>query len=246
MIAVEDIRIMAIGAHPDDCELKAGGCAALWAECGYRVLFVSMTNGHTGHYAMGGGPLARRRRDEAAAAAAVIGIESRVVDINNGELMPDLYTRKLLIAMIREFSPDLILTHRPNDYHPDHRYTSQLVQDCSYQINVPHFVPLTPAPMKRCVIMYFSDNFKKPVPFTPDIAVDITPVVDKKIAMVACHESQVYEWLPWADGNLSDVPKDAAERYAWLTDKQRQRYRLEADLCREKLVQIYGEKGGTC
>lgn len=238
-----DVKILAIGAHPDDCELKAGGCAALWADRGYTVRFVSMTNGHTGHFAVGGGPLARTRRSEAAAAAAVIGIESQVVDINNGELMPDVPTRKQLITIIREYAPDLILTHRPNDYHPDHRYTSQLVQDSSYQMSVPNFVPLTPINDKSPVIMYFADDFKKPWPFTPDVAVDISSVVDKKVAMVACHVSQVYEWLPWTGGRLAEVPTDEAERLAWLTRQQQGRYGKDAARCRDLLASTYGERG---
>ncbi|MGI6609407.1 MAG: PIG-L deacetylase family protein [Limnochordia bacterium] len=237
------IRVLAFGAHPDDCELKAGGCAALWAARGHVVRFVSLTNGDTGHYAMGGGPLAKRRRDEAAAAAAVAGIESLVLDIHNGELMPDIATRKQVIRIIREFEPDLMLTHRPNDYHPDHRYASQLVQDASYILRVPNMTPLTAPLLKPVAIMYFSDRFKKPTPFSPDVAVDITGVIDTKIAMVACHESQVYEWLPYDEGVLDEVPQGEAKRKEWLWARMQARFGRDADQCRDQLVATYGEPG---
>ncbi len=237
------IRVLAIGAHPDDCELKVGGCAAMWAANGDVIRFLSMTNGDTGHFAMGGGPLARRRRDEAAAAAALIGIESQMLDNHNGELMPTLEARKSLIHIIREFLPDLILTHRPYDYHPDHRYTSQLVQDSSYQLGVPNMMALSARMEKRPVIMYFSDNFQKPAPFTPDIAVDISAVIDKKVAIVACPESQVFEWLPFDGNRLHEVPSDPDERLRWLSERQKERSRKDADGCRALLIATYGEQG---
>ncbi|NLN19020.1 MAG: PIG-L family deacetylase [Firmicutes bacterium] len=240
---MSQIRVLMFGAHPDDCELKAGGCAALWTSMGHVVRIVSLTNGDTGHYAMGGGILAKRRRDEAAAAAAVIGAESLVLDIHNGELMPDVTTRKQVIRIIREFEPDLILTHRPNDYHPDHRYTSQLVQDASYILRVPNMTPLTPPLLKPVVIMYFSDRFQKPNPFVPDVAVDITEVIETKIAMVGCHESQVFEWLPYDEGIIDQVPEEEAQRKQWLDTRMRARFSRDADLCREQLIATYGEAG---
>src|SRR6266576_2647187 len=112
-------RILVIGAHPDDCEVKCGGTAALWAQHGFTVRFVSATNGCSGHHEIGGIELVRRRAAEAAAAAKVIGIEAQVMDADDGALEPTVARRKIMIALIREFRPDLVLTHRPNDYHPD-------------------------------------------------------------------------------------------------------------------------------
>jgi LmbE family N-acetylglucosaminyl deacetylase len=241
---MKSIRVLAFGAHPDDCELLAGGCACKWAAAGHQVCFVSLTNGDTGHYAMGGGPLARRRREEAARAAAVAGIKSLVLDNHNGELLPTIENRKQVIRIIREYEPDLILTHRPYDYHPDHRYTSQLVQDASYIVRVPNMTPLTPPLTKKSpVIMYFADFFQKPTPFQPDVAVDISDVLAQKIKMVACHESQVYEWLPYDGGYLDEVPEDETARLTWLTERMAQRFARHADLCREVLQTIYGERG---
>ena len=240
---MDKVRVLAFGAHPDDCELRVGGCAALWAADGHLVRFVSLTNGDTGHFSMGGGPLARRRRYEAAAAADLTGIESMVLDIHNGELIPDIKTRKRVIRIIREFEPDLILTHRPYDYHPDHRYASQLVQDASYIIRVPNMTPLTPPLTKPVAIIHFADRFQKPIPFNPDVAVDISPVIDTKIAMVACHESQVFEWLPYDAGQLEEVPQEAMARQEWLHTNMQARFSRDADQCRDRLVETYGDTG---
>jgi len=236
-------RILVIGAHPDDCEIKCGGTAALWAKAGHVVRFVSATNGGTGHHAIGGVELVRRRVAEAKKAAAIIGIESQVLDITNGELEPLLVYRRLFIKIIREFRPDLILTHRPNDYHPDHRYTSQLVQDSAYVVTVPNNLPTTQALRDNPVIAYLSDNFQKPIPFAADVVVGIDSVIETKYDMMHCHVSQFYEWLPWNQRREAEVPKSDRDRRAWL-----KKLRINADLDlakqnRRKLVELYGRKG---
>src|SRR2546422_4934179 len=88
------LRIIAFGAHPDDCELKASGVAALWAAQGHKVKFVSMTNGDIGHFEMAGAPLALRRKAEVEHCAKKLGIETEVLDIHDGELMPTLENRR--------------------------------------------------------------------------------------------------------------------------------------------------------
>lgn len=236
------LRILVIGAHPDDDEIKAGGTAALWAALGHKVRFVSATNGGTGHHAIGGVELVRRRLAEAQAAANVIGIESQVMEFTNGELEPTLYYRKQFIKLIREFNPDLLLTHRPNDYHPDHRYTSQLVQDSSYVVTVPNNLPTTPALRKMPVIAYLSDNFQKPIPFKPDVVVDIGSVIEKKLDMLHCHVSQFYEWLPWNMRVETSVPKGDRERREWLRTLRMKHDASCAQKYRAKLADLYGRK----
>src|SRR5437763_1677053 len=115
------------GVPTDDCELKAGGVAALWAARGHHVQFVSVTNGDIGHWRDAGGPLARRRTAEAQAAARLLGIRSEVFDIHDGELEPTLENRRAVTRAIRRWQADVVMSHRPNDYHPDHRYTGVLV-----------------------------------------------------------------------------------------------------------------------
>jgi LmbE family N-acetylglucosaminyl deacetylase len=212
----------------------------LYAGRGHHVRFVSTTNGATGHHEIGGIELARRRYAEAQAAGRVAGIEYHVLDNHTGELEPSVANRKQIIRIMREFRPDLILTHRPNDYHPDHRYTSQLVQDASYIVTVPNMVPLTPHLERMPVIAYFSDGFQKPLPFTPDVAIGIDDVLERKIDMLHCHVSQMYEWLPYNGGYLADVPGDAAARREWLGRRRAPDFASVADRYRDLLARLYG------
>jgi LmbE family N-acetylglucosaminyl deacetylase len=238
------LRVMIIGAHPDDAE-KAGGTAAKYTALGYEVLLVSMTNGDAGHYKMGGGILAQRRMEEARRAGEVIGAKYLVLDNHDGELMPTLENRRKVISLIRKFRPDLIFTHRPNDYHPDHRYTGVLVQDAAYMITVPNIVAGTPHLDKNPVIMYMSDRFTKPLPFKPDVVVGLDDVIEKKMDMYHCHESQMYEWLPFNRGALDEVPKNDSERRAWLGERRKRNDQMIADKYREKLIELYGEEKGS-
>jgi LmbE family N-acetylglucosaminyl deacetylase len=234
------LRLLVFGAHPDDCDIKAGGLALLYAIAGHRVRFVSVTNGATGHHEIGGIELARRRYEEAQAVARLAGIEYHVLDNHTGELEPTVTNRKQIIRIMREFRPDLILTHRPNDYHPDHRYTSQLVQDASYIVTVPNMVPLTPHLERMPVIAYLSDGFQKPWPFIPDVAVGIDAVLERKLDMLHCHVSQMYEWLPYNGGHLAEVPAGDAARREWLGRRRAPDFAATADRHRELLTRLYG------
>ena len=187
------LRIIAFGAHPDDCDSKAGGLAAKYAAAGHLVKFVSVTNGDAGHYEQGGGILAKRRRAEAQEAGRRIGIEYEVLDNHDGELLPTLEVRRQIIREIRQWRADVVLAPRPNDYHPDHRYTGVLVQDASFMVTVPNVVTDAPALRKNPVFLYFSDRFTRPQPFRPDIVVAIDDVFEKKVAMLDAHVSQMYE-----------------------------------------------------
>ncbi len=241
----KQLRVLVFGAHPDDCDIKAGGIAALYTQLGHSVKFVSVTNGDAGHHEMGGGPLAQRRHAEAQAAADIIGIDYELLDNHDGELMPSLENRYQIIRTIREFQPDLIMTHRPNDYHPDHRYTSMLVQDAAYMVTVPNICALTPHLERNPVIVYLSDNFKKPNPFSPDVVVGIDAVVEQKMSMLHCHVSQFYEWLPYNSGTLNTVPNSDDERRKWLAERLHTRFSSIANKYRKKLVELYGEQNGN-
>lgn len=124
------LRVIAFGAHPDDAELKFAGTAALLAAQGHRVKLVSLTNGDVGHFAQSGGPLAQRRKAEVESCHKKIGVDSAVLDIH-GELMPDLETRRKVVNLIREWQADVVLSHRPWDYHPDHRAVGKLAEDAA-------------------------------------------------------------------------------------------------------------------
>ncbi len=210
------LRIIAIGAHPDDCDSRAGGTAAKYAALGHHFKCVAVTNGDAGHQSEGGGMLAMRRRKEAQEAGRRIGIEYTVLDNHDGELLPTLEVRRQVIREIRLWNADIVMAPRPNDYHPDHRYTGVLVQDAAYMVVVPNIVPETPPLRKNPVFFYFQDNFQRPNPFRPDVVVAIDDVIDKKIRMLDAHTSQMYEWLPWVDGRFEEVPKDPAARLEWM------------------------------
>jgi LmbE family N-acetylglucosaminyl deacetylase len=236
------LHVIAFGAHPDDCDGKAGGVAAKYAAAGHLVKFVSVTNGDAGHYEQGGGALARRRRAEAIEAGRRIGIVYEVLDNHDGELLPTLEVRRQIIRKIREWQADIVLAPRPNDYHPDHRYTGVLVQDASYMVTVPNVVTDTPALRKNPVFLYFSDRFQRPQPFRPDVVVAIDDVIDKKVEMLDAHVSQVYEWLPWLAGRLADVPKDPAARKKWLAAQRPSQVLPE---WKQALEKWYGPQAAT-
>jgi len=239
-----NIRVLVFGAHPDDDDLQCGGTAIKLSKAGHTVKFVSCTNGGTGHHEIGGIELVRRRYEEAQRAAKVAGIaEYQVLDIHNGELEASVMNRKTIIRIIREFKPDLIITHRPYDYHPDHRITSQLVQDASYIMSVPNMLPLTEAMTEFPVICYMSDTFQKPIPFSPDIVIGIDDVFDRKVEMIHSHTSQMYEWLPYNRGVLHTVPTGDEERKEWLREHFLNP-RDRADRYRNRLIELYGEAEG--
>ncbi len=240
----DPLRVIVIGAHPDDCDLCAGGTAALWAEMGHQVKFLSLTNGDAGHQNMGGGALAKRRRAEAQESARRLGIaEYEVLDNHDGELLPSLAVRLQVIRRIREWNADVVILPRPNDYHPDHRNTGLVVQDAAYMVIVPNVASDTPPLEKNPIFLYCQDGFQNPNPFEPHIAVDITPVWDKKLNGLDAHVSQFYEWLPWTVGRLDEVPEGAAARRAWLAEVRRRPVKPEV---RAALVKWYGlERGNT-
>ena len=237
-------RILVLGAHPDDADIKAAGTASKWRRLGCEVKLVSLTDGGAGHQTQHGPDLVRRRRAEAQAAGAVIGATYDVLDNADGGLLPTLEARWKLIRLIRNFHPDLILTHRPNDYHPDHRYTSQLVQDAAYMITVPAVCPDSPHLESNPVIAYFSDDFRKPAPFVPDVIVDIGDELSHMMDMLHCHVSQFYEWLPYNGGYAAEVPADAAARRSWLDGRMRRRLWPLADRWRSQLLATYGQDKG--
>jgi LmbE family N-acetylglucosaminyl deacetylase len=232
------LNVIAIGAHPDDCDIKFGGTAAKMAKAGYRVKFLSVTNGDAGHQEMGGGVLAIRRRMEAQESARRLGIaEYEILDNHDGELLPTLEVRKQIIRAIRKWQADIVISPRPNDYHPDHRYSGVLVQDAAYMVVVPNITPDTPPLAKNPIFLYYQDSFQRPNPFRPDVVVPVDDIWDTKINAMDAHVSQFYEWLPWVDRRLDQVPKDLGERKKWLSS---QRQQPSTDAVKKTLVEELG------
>lgn len=235
------LRIIAFGAHPDDAELKASGVAALWAAQGHKVKFVAMTNGDVGHFAEAGGPLARRRKAEVAECARILGIESHVMDVHDGELTPSLENRKAVARLIREWQADIVLGHRPYDYHPDHRYTGVLLNDAAVVVVAPFFVPDTPPTQRNPVFLYYSDGFQDPKPFDPTIVVGIDEVADKKWKCVSAMPSQFGDKDSWQGRTLPNVPASDGDRQAYLLELVKKRNIAVADDYRQRLVALYGK-----
>ncbi len=237
------VRVICFGAHPDDCEYVAGGAAALWAGKGHAVKFVSCTNGEVGHFAMAGGALARRRAAEIRRTAEILGIQSQVLDNHDGELLPTIENRKAVIRLIREWKADLVISHRPNDYHPDHRYTGVLVQDAAYLVTVPFMCSDTPHLARNPVFLYYEDTFLKPNPFTGDIVVDIDAAVEKKLDAFDAMESQFYEG--GCNSTSDDQPRDAAGQKARrrkVRSDLSDHFAARAERFREGLERWYGKK----
>jgi len=238
----EPVRVIAIFAHPDDAESKMGGTAALMAQMGHQVKFLSLTNGDAGHYKEGGGVLGKRRRTEAKEAARRLGIEEyEVLDYHDAELIPTLDVRLDVIRAIREWDADVVIGLRPNDYHPDHRNAGQVVIDASYMVQVPNVAPDTPPTASNPVFLYMQDRFTKPYPFEPDIAVAIDDVFETKVDGLDAHVSQMYEWLPWIGGYIEDVPEGAEARREWLEERYRSRSDVSSDV-RQSLETWYGSQ----
>lgn len=238
-IAQDDkINVVIFGAHPDDPDGDAG-TAILWAKMGHNVLMVALTNGDAGHQDMGGGTLAKIRRAEAEEAGRRYGVKYITLDNHDGELLPTLENRLEVIRWIRKWNADVVIGPRPNDYHPDHRYTGVLLQDAAYMVIVPNVAPDTPPLKRNPVFLYTHDRFQKPNPFSPDIAVDITDAFDQKIYGMAAHESQYFSWLPWTAGRLDEVPEDPDERLKWLAS-ERSGVRISADV-KASLEKWYGK-----
>ena len=243
----QKLNIIVFGAHPDDAEFKASGTAIQWAKLGHKVKLVSVTNGDIGHWQTAGGPLAQRRTAEVEAAAKVMGTESQVLDLHDGELLPTLENRRLITRVIREWQADIVISHRPWDYHPDHRYVGVLVQDAAFMVTVPFFCPDVPFLTKNPLFLYSSDRFEKPYPFRADIVVAIDDVFDQKLDAVHELESQVYEG--GASGSvqfMQDVPpeRDVAGRKKWLRTKWEPRQAAEAKRFRSTLQKWYGQERG--
>lgn len=231
------LKLLILGAHPDDADYSGGALAAAWRRAGHTVRMVSATDGSAGHQEISGEGLKKIRIAEAAAAGRVIGAEYHVWDFRDGHLEPSLELRGRIIAEIRSFAPDLVLTHRPNDYHPDHRALGQAVQDASYLVTVPALVPQVPALRRDPVVAYLPDLFTRPAPLRADIVVDVTPHLETVIDMLACHVSQFFQWLPYNEGILDQVPTDATARRQWLKSwylakfaPYMQRYRREFEM----------------
>lgn len=219
------LKFLMIGAHPDDMDFCCGGTAILLRQRGHEAAFLSMTNGNAGHQSMAKEDLRLRRQEERLRAGKIYGIAYDTLNVEDGYLSADIRIRDQLIRYIRTYKPDVILTHRTCDYHPDHRACGQLVNDSSYLVGVPLICPDVPALRKQPVILSCIDSFTIPAPFRADIGVNIDQVIDQKIEGCLQHESQLYEWLAY-DGQWKDVLEAPTREAKTEALKARQRARF--------------------
>ncbi len=233
------LRILALGAHPDDCEWACGGTAAKWTSRGDQVRFVSLTNGELGHWKKEqvGAPLAKRRKAEAFRAAEILGTDPLVLDTPDGTLTASLEQRRTVVRLIREWKADVVLSHRPNDYHPDHRAAGALLQDAAYLVTIPHYCPEAPALARNPLFLHFEDEFTRPVPFQADVVVAVDDVFDRKLASLEAMESQVLEG--GCEGGPESWPSDEPGR-----ERRRQEVRAKFRTFFEGRTQRHRERIG--
>jgi N-acetylglucosamine malate deacetylase 1 len=239
------LRIIIFGAHPDDAEYRGAGVAMKWAKMGHHVKLVSATNGDIGHWQIAGGPLAQRRMKEVMEVGRRLGVTTEVLDIHDGEILPTLENRRMITRLIRQWNADIVIANRPNDYHPDHRYTSILVQDSAYMVTVPFFCPDVPPLKKNPVFLYASDDFQRPNAFRADVAVGIDDVMEPTLDALLVMESQIHEG--GANGYAGLYPEDPAGRQRRRDEVRKElenRYAGNANHYRDALVKFYGEERG--
>lgn len=196
------MNVLAIGAHPDDIELSCAGTLARCAKQGDQITMAVFTSGNMGDLKIPPAELAQIRQHEAQASAAILGAKLLWAGIDDEMVFPNETQREIMIDLLRQADPDVIITHAPNDYHPDHRYVSQLVFDSYFQKGLPH-IPGQKRPACRFgqAQVYYMDNVGG-IGFEPLEYVDITDVFDTKKTMLACHVSQIKPMLELAKTDI--------------------------------------------
>ena len=186
------MRVLAVGAHPDDLEILCAGTLARFVREGHSVVMAHACRGDKGHGQIAYAALSGIRDREAQEAAAVVGADPLALAFLDCELYADNVSVRPFVDLIRRTRPDLIITHHPDDYHSDHRAVSRLVVDASFSAGLAYYVTDLPA-VEVTPSIYFMDTLAG-IDFAPQEYVDITGTIDVKLAAMRSHESQV-AWL---------------------------------------------------
>ena len=186
------MRVLFVGAHPDDIEQYAGGTAALYAKMGAKLYFCVATNGNIGSTTMSPEETARVRREEALSAAAVVGAELIWLDFDDEFLFDDKPTRLAFIEAFRQADPDVVFCHWTDDYNIDHSTSSKIVDACLHMASIP-LIKTASRPTTKIPQLYFMDT-QAGIGFEPEVYVDTTSVFETKIEMFERHASQC-EWM---------------------------------------------------
>ena len=193
------MKVLAIGCHPDDIEVACAGTLAKYMKGGHEVTVCHVTNGNMGHVVIMPDELREMRIAEAAKAGGLAGIKVVTCDIGDLVVYADCRRqRDLLVDVIRRETPDMIITHSPNDYMPDHTAVSKLVFDASFTASCPHYETENHngdnALGAAAIVPLFYMDTLAGVNFTPTEYVDISDTIETKIEMLECHVSQM-KWM---------------------------------------------------
>ncbi len=240
----QDLRVMIIGAHPDDPDITGGGLALNFVKVGATVKLVSMCNGDKGHMAMSPEALAARRYQEAQRSKEILGVdEYRILNHHDCELEVTLEVRKEMTRLIRGFAPHVVITHRTCDYHADHRAVGTLVMDSAYLLGVPLWCPETPIPAVKPAIYFLRDAFTQPSEIRPDIVVDVGDEMDQLLTALCSHESQFFEWLVFDKRIAEPVPSSSEGRKEFIkTHWMLPRKAYDAVRFHARLAEVYGKE----
>jgi LmbE family N-acetylglucosaminyl deacetylase len=192
------VRVLAVGAHPDDLEILCGGTLVRFVREGHEVVMCHATRGDRGSFVHTSDEIAAIRGSEARRAAELCGAEHTTLGLHDSEVnAADPEQRRLVIDLVRDTRPDLIITHFPHDYMSDHNEISKLVFDCSFHATLPLFE--TGKPHHDAVTpIYYMDTLMG-IGFQPAEYVDVSGAIDAKAQMLEAHESQL-SWLRDHDG----------------------------------------------
>jgi LmbE family N-acetylglucosaminyl deacetylase len=186
------MRVLAVGAHPDDIEILCAGTLLKYRSKGYDVVMAIATNGEQGHISIMPEELAAIRREEAEASAAILGAELIWMNNHDQFMMHDQATRLAFVEMVRHAAPDVVITHDPQDYSLDHRIVAELVFAATFMASVPH-IETGSKPTTRVPPLYYMDSIGGSN-FLPTEYVDVSDFMERKLRMLECHQSQL-SWL---------------------------------------------------
>lgn len=190
------MKVLAIGAHPDDAEYYCGGTLLRYKEMGHDTAVCVLTNGDQGHYNLMPEELAATRFEEAKEGCRVLGAELHWMGEHDGFLMDTVETRMALVEVIRKVRPDVVFSHCSMDYHMDHRVASTLAYIACNLAALPHVFTDSPY-IEKVPALFYMDGMPG-VKLEPTDFVDVTSVWDKKCDALKCHKCQ-YDWISQHD-----------------------------------------------
>ena len=208
------MRVLGVGAHPDDLEILCGGTLARFVKEGHDVVMCHASRGDRGSFVHTSEEIAVIRDREARRAAEICGAEHATLGLHDGEVnAADPEHKRALIDLVRDTRPDLIITHPPNDYMGDHNEVSKLVFECSFHATLPLFETGKPH-HSHVTPIYYMDTISG-LGFAPTEYVDVSSVIDTKAQMLEAHATQL-TWLRDHDGVDIVEQMKAATRFRGL------------------------------